>query len=127
MKKIKPKYNPVSTLNNKRKEYTALPAKCCPLSSLPLEAGAESWCQQSPVQPAVCEALTGHDPVGGAEPREHAVDGREPAGFRGHVAPQLGHDHQETSLHSKQRQAHLQCCLQLQVHTHSKGTKLCFP
>lgn len=104
MKKIKLKYNPVSTLNNKGNECPALPAKYCPLSNLALEARAEGCCQQPCVQ--LCQTLTGHDPVGGAEPREDAVDGREPAGVRGHVAPQLGHHHQETSLHGKQGHWH---------------------
>lgn len=46
MKKIKPKYNPVSTLNSKRKECPALPARHYPLSYLPLEARAGSWWHQ---------------------------------------------------------------------------------
>lgn len=122
-KKIKPKCNPVSTLN-KREERPAPLAKYFSLSNLPLKAKAESWWHQPSVQG---QTLTGHDPVGGAEPCEHAVDGREPAGFRGHVAPQLGHDHQEASLNSKQGHSHLYWCLWLQYHTHNKGTKPCFP
>lgn len=57
MKKIKPKYNPVSTLN-KRKVCPALLAKYHPLSNLPLKARAGSWWHQ----PRVLCVLDTHRP-----------------------------------------------------------------
>lgn len=113
-----------SCLHSEQQEKRVPSSPCKILSPFQLATRSKSRKLVAPALcAAVCQTLTSHDPVGGAEPREHAVDGREPAGFRGHVAPQLGHDHQETSLHSKQGQAHVtSACSFSSSHTARAGS-----
>lgn len=78
-----------------------------------------------PWQNAGVQKLTWHDPVGGTEPCKYSVNRCEPADLSRHVASQLSHYNQETSLQNKHCHTWtFPVCSGFRLHTENKGTKL---